>query len=429
MSRKIPIISFIFFGFIFSPLLFAKGPILLSSIGTVQYKRVTDDIAILTYTFSIKNDMKNRPLQLCSQNATIGTLKDVTLVSTTCDWGGSTSLLPGATCSVTYKAPIPKLAVANLGPQHFSNQLRITDSLGYTTIYPNFGVTVYSTLNPSAAERIFTSSAGAVSACDVNNTTGNLEACEVTTGGGLPAGTIFGMAVTNDMKWAYLTDFALGKVILCQINTQGNFINCNDAGGYGFSGPSPIVLNPANTRAYIGNFNSTKLTVCTINPTTKKFDVCTNMADGLANVTGLYLGGSTRIYISSQFTGTTHCEIDLATGFTQNCATSSSIGAQEITLNKFGNRIYLANHNSAIRTCEVNPASGNFSNCQFINEEVTGSVFPGISVNFYNNRLYFNGPNNMLRVCNIQTTSGELSACNSITTGGASSTWIQMLPN
>ncbi len=181
-------------------------------------------------------------------------------------------------------------------------------------------------------------------------------------------------AVLTVTAFAWITNFFGNEVIVCQVNADGTLSNCQNAGGGAgaFSFPALIVLNQANTIAYIANQMAGNgwVSACPIMPN-GTFGTCQ-----ITNVPFVTFG---------------------------------------LTLNPAGNLAYVtSNSTSVVDYCQVSPLDGSLSNCQ--NTNGTGFIAPiGVAFNQTNNLAYIanNGSTNVT-VCQISQsgpTIGQFQNC------------------
>ncbi len=191
-------------------------------------------------------------------------------------------------------------------------------------------------------------------------------------------------------KLAYVSNFGTNNVQLCSINPNtGSLINCRDSGaGAVFNNPAVVAINPLGSRAYVSNFGGsvgTVVSLCSVNLTTGDLSACANSdGDGTAvfdGPLGITLDSSlTRAYIPSINANTVAlCNINPSTGQLINCANTGGTFASPIsaTFNALRSQVYISNTgDGTISLCTVDFNNGNLTNC--INSDGDGSaVFNG----------------------------------------------------
>ncbi len=203
------------------------------------------------------------------------------------------------------------------------------------------------------------------------------QTCTVINGSGTMTGTnVTNVEVRCVTNRAYISNFDSNSISLCSVNsTTGQFFGCQDSGaGAVFNTPLGITIDPNETYLYAANFDSTSGTTveyCLIDPITGALSACSN-ADGDG---------------SAVFNGPTN-----------------------ITFNSTGSQAFVSNINSGeISVCSVDlssgPNAGTFTGCQ----SVAGFSFP-IELQFTSNftRAYVaNGAFNT----SISLCSGTLTGC------------------
>ena len=167
-------------------------------------------------------------------------------------------------------------------------------------------------------------------------------------------------AVLTVTAFAWITNFASSNVIVCQVNADGTLSNCQDTGGSGptplFTLPSLIVLNPANTVAYIANLHDGGLggfvTSCSIMPN-GTFGACQQIS--FANPTfGVTLNPAGTIAYVTQFTNpgsVLYCQVSPLDGSLSNCQNTNGTGFNGplgVTINQTNTLAYVANNGTLV---------------------------------------------------------------------------------
>jgi DNA-binding beta-propeller fold protein YncE len=175
---------------------------------------------------------------------------------------------------------------------------------------------------------------------------------------------------------AYVGNFGTNTVSLCSINTNTGTLNvCQDSGaGAIFDFPAGISLNQMGTLAYVANFGGsvgTTVSQCSINASSGQLSECVN-ADG---------DGS-----------------------------AIFAGPLGVTLDLLGTHAYVGNlGDNTVSVCTVNASSGKLEACF-----VTGGPFMGPVMAFdaSGTRAYVsNTADGSISLCNINTSTGALSGC------------------
>jgi DNA-binding beta-propeller fold protein YncE len=191
-------------------------------------------------------------------------------------------------------------------------------------------------------------------------------------------------------RLAYVSNFGTNNVQLCSINPDtGSLLNCRDSGvGAVFDNPAVVAINPIGSRAYVSNFGGsvgTVVSLCSVNLITGDLSSCANSdGDGTAvfnGPLGITLDSSlTRAYIPSINANTVDvCTIAANTGKLIDCVNTGGAFVNPIsaTFNALRSQVYISNTgNGTISLCAVDFNTGNLTNC--INSDGDGSaVFSG----------------------------------------------------
>lgn len=176
-------------------------------------------------------------------------------------------------------------------------------------------------------------------------------------------------------------------VTICTVNSNGTLSNCADSGatGAGFSVPWGNIINSAGTFAYVandyanppGNPSGNNITVCPINKDTGYFGSCFlsgNTGIAFGNPRGVILNNANTIaYVTNGgHAGTTGNFVSLcpinSNGSFGDCV-DSGVGAvfnepEELSLNRAGTYAYIPNaNNSTVSVCSINLTTGYFQSC------------------------------------------------------------------
>ncbi|MCE3044295.1 YncE family protein [Legionella sp. 16cNR16C] len=236
----------------------------------------------------------------------------------------------------------------------FTNPLGLVFNREGTRIYvANFGI------------------ANTVRKCDIG-TNGILQNC-------INSAAIFnnpvGVAINPQGTKIYVTNNLTGNISLCDLDTNGNLINCTITALINF--PRGIIFNPAGTKVYVTN--NTNVTRCDVGFNGDLVN-CTLVGFGLIVPVGITFNASgTRLYTVSGpnfLTG----EIDRfdvdANGDLSNPAVAGTSGTTSrfIALNADQTIAYVTNaSNDNVTKCEID-INGNFTNCSVTGFNMDGAT-------------------------------------------------------
>ncbi len=162
-----------------------------------------------------------------------------------------------------------------------------------------------------------------------------------------------------------------GSISLCPINSaSGVFGTCIDSGATTLTpNPGSIVVNPAGTLAYVGNFsNTTTITICPIN-TDGTLGSCTDQdGNGTFHYANIFLNNAGTLAYAANYSDSTVsvCPIN-ADGLFGTCTTTGNgfNNPQGIALNNAGTIAYVTNFNGPnVSMCPIN-ADGSFGTCTY----------------------------------------------------------------
>ncbi len=233
-------------------------------------------------------------------------------------------------------------------------------------------------------------------------------------------------AVLTVTAFAWITNFNTNQVLVCQVNADGTLSNCQDTGGTGFSQPAMIVLNQANTIAYIANLNggiAGGISACPIMPngtfgtcqisilTIPTFGVTLNPAGTFA-----YVGG----YTSNQVD---YCQVNSSDGLLSNCQNTNGTGFSNpigVTINQTNTLAYVANNGSTnVTVCQISqsgPTIGQFQNCANSGNNMSQPDY--VTFNQAGDVAWVSNESSSLVVfCAVNPSDGSLSNCQN--TGGS----------
>jgi DNA-binding beta-propeller fold protein YncE len=108
------------------------------------------------------------------------------------------------------------------------------------------------------------------------------------------------------------------KVTRCDVNAVGIFTNCAHT-GTGFSIPSGINLNAAETKVFVTNVGSDTVSRCDVDKSTGLFTLCNDTGGtGFSRPTSIMLNASeTRVFVTNNHSSTvSRCLVDINGYFT-----------------------------------------------------------------------------------------------------------------
>ena len=141
------------------------------------------------------------------------------------------------------------------------------------------------------------------------NPNGTFGACSDSGNTGVNFRNPFGIVITSNGDFAYVTNTNSNAVLKCPINSDGTFGACSDSGNTGvvFSSPRYITLNTTETAAYVSNGTGNTVSFCPINPN-GSFGACTgsgNTGDAFNGPRGIAVNPSnTFAYVANNVTST-----------------------------------------------------------------------------------------------------------------------------
>ena len=340
-----------------------------------------------------------------SQSVTDGTLAQ-DATRTTC---GST-LAPGATCWLAFKYLTPPnqgTATGEISIDYGGAQPLVDNTLAF-----NFENPVFMFITTDTEDKVVR--------CDVNPTTGNFSNCVDTGGTGFSDPEGITLNATGTI--AFVGDFLDNTVSRCDVNpTTGDFSNCANTGGTGFDAPIGIQLNVSDTLAYIVNRRNNTVSRCDVNPTTGAFSNCANTGGtGFFGPADIQLNSSdTLAYIVNAFGGSvSRCDVNPTTGAFSNCADTGGTGFDNprgIELNSSDTLAYISNvgeGNNTVSRCDVNPATGAFTNCADTGGTGFSSPFYGIELNARGTIAFVgNVVSDTVSRCDVNPTTGAFTNC------------------
>ena len=248
------------------------------------------------------------------------------------------------------------------------------------------------------------------------------------------AETLLNVSVSNAPsapQFAYITNLNQDApyVSLCPLNaTTGAIESCSDAGGDDVlgaaSGLAGIALNNSGSVAYMTAESGNSVFQCTINPSTKEFDVCTstditspsyNAAQGQLALNH----DETIAYIVDSTNNGDVLACQITSGFiVNNCVNTNASGGfsglYQIALNQNDSVAYLGASYDGVLKCNVNGTT--FSNCNLITGDgnITFTNSMGVALNNDGTKLYVAEDYNSVKkvyVCSTTMNGDNFSHC------------------
>ena len=259
----------------------------------------------------------------------------------------------------------------------------------------------------------------AVTQCTVDFATGAFSNCSDTGGTGFSDPKFIVLNAANTQ--AFIVNNAIDGVIRCSLDpVTGNFSACTNTGATALDDPISIALNAAGTQAFVVNGGNNTVSQCTVNPTTGAFSGCANTgATGIINPISIVLNAAgTQAFITDAGNVTNpalvQCTVDPSTGGFSACSATSILFRSPISikLNGTGTRVFVvSNTDQLIFQCTVDPASGAISACAD-----TGTSMPSspssIVFNAAGTRAFITQAIlNTVTQCTVDPATGNFSAC------------------
>jgi DNA-binding beta-propeller fold protein YncE len=274
-----------------------------------------------------------------------------------------------------------------------------------------------------------------VTKCSIDND-GMLNSCENANATGLdhPIGITLNPAENK----AYIANLLANTVSMCTINSNGNFSSCTDSGaGNIFNEPMGIAVSPTNDVAYITNYGNNTISKCLINTSNGTFYSCSNTGSGFAYPQTIVINhAQTFAYIGNiNFSlPVSKCAINPSTKALTNCTDSGNTGVSlfyisGMALNNAGNKMYFATNDSSgdshAGQCPINLSTGNFESCSYSTGDTTNLASAGsMALNENKNLAYVPGNSFFtpkFYACSI--VSGSISTCSN-DTSVSSTLWL-----
>lgn len=264
--------------------------------------------------------------------------------------------------------------------------------------------------------------------CALNPSTGLITTCQNAGGGGALTGTYpQGITLNNAGTMAYLPDYETASILQCPINSDSTFGTCistaiTSPSGF-FSYYGNIVLNPANTIAYIGQYEPTENVIaCPINDGIISGACTETGATGFSGYpTGIALNSAGTIaYIGEYSTGRVIvCSVD-GSSFS-NCQHKTGNGSSitfenvgGVALNNSGSTLYVTDYNSGkVYGCSTPANNATYFNSCYVATFSIPDAW-GITLNASNTVAYVTNYDNGVYQCPINA-DGTFASCVSTT--------------
>jgi DNA-binding beta-propeller fold protein YncE len=214
-----------------------------------------------------------------------------------------------------------------------------------------------------------------------------LNVCTYNTNCSMPANND-ALLVTIALPNAYIANYSGDNVSVCTANSNGSYDTCTTT-GTGLLGPVNVAINSTNTRAYVTNGGSGKVSLCTINQVSYTFDSCSYASSGVfGSPSGIALNSSDTIaYVTDRLGGPPYnvysCPI-LGNGTFGACtaAPASTLPnpPEYAAINPAGTFLYVTGEEGVagdISACPINP-NGTLSACSSV---LSGEEYEGITFN------------------------------------------------
>ena len=170
------------------------------------------------------------------------------------------------------------------------------------------------------------------------------------------------LTLNPDNTRLFVTGGENNIVLECPLNTDGSITSCVSAGfESSFNQPYGISIDPTGTSAFIGNYGSPEISICTINPVDGTFSSCNNITTSFYAY-GVTINSSlTYLYAANDGNNVFVCQlnqcVDSGFTFTGNETTSITL-TQDGTTAFIGNFIF-----NYLTICTINQTDGTFSSC------------------------------------------------------------------
>lgn len=416
---------------------------------------------VIQLIYSINNAKRNNPLPVTGFTLPIGVTQGTTAIPPNtaptievCAPGGSFTVPAGGSCALILNvntvalgaADAPNICIAGsgcavaMGANGQTNTSITVQTLTATATNNTPGVDGFAYVTNSGLEN-------SVSLCAINKENGALFGCAAT--GNDFTGPL-GVTFNHSHNFAYVSN-ASGSVSVCKVtSSSGVLSNCKPATNAFFPSSSGIVLNTANTFAYVTSYDNTpsgSVNLCKVTvsdgtlsacaPTGSDFNlpngITLNTANSVAYVTNsLSFFPPTPGYLST-------CSVDASTGALSGCSIQSGAGSFVqpfgIAIHKAGAHLYVSDAGTgpglgSVSICDVSGL--NISNC--ISTTAGGTLVnlnapAGLTLSPDNSKLYLTSlADNTVTVCTVSTDGSTLSHCSTTGTGFDTPAGVALIP-
>jgi DNA-binding beta-propeller fold protein YncE len=178
-------------------------------------------------------------------------------------------------------------------------------------------------LNPSGTQAYVTDvTAGTISLCSVNASTGALSSCLPTI---LSVNAITGIVLNPAGTIAYYSQAGnVNAISYSAVEPSTGLLGAVQLGVSVNGAPEAVTLNPTGTYAYISNDTSGNISVCSVNPSTSALSNCQNTSNVFSGRGGVAFNATgTRAYVPNFNTNLVYqCNVNSSTGLLSDCVDS-----------------------------------------------------------------------------------------------------------
>lgn len=240
-----------------------------------------------------------------------------------------------------------------------------------------------------------------ISRCTVNQSDGTLSNCVVVANSNPSFSIVFGVSIHGN--YGYVTNYGTNTVSVCQIDLNGMWSSCMNAGVNGLSNPSSILF-ANNGLVYITNSLSNSITICTEIQGNGTLSNCHNATPSFNRPSDIVISGNDA-YISSYAENRIY-KCNVVANDLSSCnnlyPTSAFFCPQNLSL--FQNHLYIAN----VCTDTVSICSISTDNC--VSSMHFSDLPTGIKVE--NSRAYITLQlEGIIELCSINNTTGLFDHC------------------
>lgn len=283
-----------------------------------------------------------------------------------------------------------------------------------------------------------------VSLCTLNSTTGAIESCGDAGGDGVlnTAGGLAGIVLNHSGTIAYMTAETGNSVFQCTINqSTKEFDVCTStvitSPSYS-SSTGQLALNHEETLAYIVDSSNNGVLACPISSGVIIDDcVNTNASGGSSGLVQIALNQNDSVaYIGAFYDGVLKCNVNGTSFFSCSLITGdgtiSFTNSTGVALNNDGTKLYVAQDYNSVKkvyVCSTTMNGDNFSHCAVAYDQFSQALW-AITLNASNTVAYISNDsataNSYTYTCAISETDGTFSGCtNSTFAPGPTSTALR----